>query len=105
MTFSLRQLSWIMTHRGREDDAVLVEGKRLIIDAMKAGLHPSIFLFSRLNLLSGYPFDLSRDLAMYQIPYRNIKAWSELKSHPGVMGKIKVTFSYLLANMGAEHVC
>jgi len=42
-------------------------------------------------IFSRFPFDLSKPLAMYQIPYRNISAWSELKTHPGFMGKAIVS--------------
>ena len=66
---------------------MILEGKRLIVDAMRAGHHPSVFVFSRLNLLDGFPFDLAKEIAMYQIPYRNIKGWSELKTQPGFMGE------------------
>ncbi len=71
----------------KKEDSVALEGKRLIVDAMRTGLYPTVFVFSRLNLLQGFPFDLSKDLAMYQVPYRNIKGWSELKTQPGFMGK------------------
>ena len=82
-----------MSHTHKNEDTVILEGKRLIVDAMRAGHHPSVFVFSRLNLLQGFPFDLSRELAMYQIPYRNLRAWSELKTHPGFMGRSRATRS------------
>ena len=66
---------------------ILLEGKRIIQDAMKAGFYPKTFVFSRLNLLSDIPFDLSKEINMVQIPYRNIKVWSDLSTSPGIMGK------------------
>ena len=44
----------------RDSDKVLLEGKRLIQDAIEAGFYPETFLFSRLNLLPEIPFDKSR---------------------------------------------
>lgn len=71
----------------RDDDAVILEGYRLIVDAIRAGFYPNIFAFSRLKCLRHIPFDLNRDHAMYQIPYTNITAWSDLKTPPGLMGE------------------
>ncbi len=70
----------------KSDDTIVLEGKRLIVDAMKAGFYPDVFVFSRLNTLLDIPFDKSRDIDIYQIPYRSIKLWSELKAQPGLMG-------------------
>lgn len=82
-----RKLHRTLSHHGKSDDNIVLEGRRLIVDAMKAGFYPSVFVFSRLNLLKGFPFDVSRSIAMYQIPYRNIAGWSELKTQPGFMGE------------------
>ena len=81
-----------MSHAHKSDDTIILEGKRLIVDAFRAGLYPDAFVFSRLNLLAEIPFDKDRDLAMYQIPYRNIQAWSELKTTPGIMGNYLLFF-------------
>ena len=72
----------------RSPDSVILEGSRLITDAMNAGFYPSLFAFSRIKCLKDITFDLSRSHEMYQIPYTNIAAWSELKAPPGIMGKI-----------------
>ena len=82
-----RKLQKKLSHMNKTDDTIVLEGKRLILDAMSVGLNPSVFVFSRLNLLKGFKFDLEQGLAMYQVPYRNISAWSQLKTHPGFMGK------------------
>ena len=71
----------------RSPDAVILEGRRLITDAMNAGIYPSLFVFSRIKCLKDIPFDLSRSHQMYQIPFSNITAWSDLKAPPGIMGK------------------
>ena len=72
----------------RSPDAVILEGRRLIADAINAGFYPPLFVFSRIKCLKDIPFDLSRSHEMYQIPFTNIAAWSQLKAPPGVMGKI-----------------
>jgi len=49
----LKKLKSSLSHFHKKSDTVVFESKRLIIDAMKAGLHPYAFVFSRLNLLKG----------------------------------------------------
>ena len=70
-----------------ESRKIIVEGKRLIVDAMKAGFYPKTLLFSRLNLLENIPLDPKRDLNMVQIPYKNIQSWTDLSTSPGFIGK------------------
>ena len=65
-----------------------MEGTRTIQDAMKAGFYPKTFAFSRMNLLPNFDFDKSKELNMVQIPYRNIKVWSNVSTSPGIMGKL-----------------
>ena len=65
---------------------VLMEGKRLIQDAIKSGFYPKTFAFSRLNLLPEFEFDKSKELNMVQIPYRNVQAWSDVSTSPGFIG-------------------
>ena len=65
---------------------VLMEGKRLIQDAMKSGFYPKTFAFSRLNLLPEFEFEKSKELNMVQIPYRNVQAWSDVTTSPGFIG-------------------
>ena len=94
-------LGWEMSHpalkrlkrefdtakKSQEKPIILLEGKRIIQDAMNSGFYPKTFVFSRLNLLGDIPFDLSKEINMVQIPYRNIKVWSDLTTSPGIMGK------------------
>ena len=86
----IRSLMKQVSHTHKSDDTVVLEGKRMILDAFKAGLYPSIVVFSRLRLLADIPFDKDKDLAMYQIPYRNINMWSELSTPPGLMGNFNM---------------
>ena len=79
----------------QEKPLILLEGKRIIQDAMNAGFYPKTFVFSRLNLLGDIPFDTSKDINMVQIPYKNIKVWSDLSTSPGIMGKYLFQQSWL----------
>ena len=73
--------------KSANEGLIVLEGKRLIIEALQAGAKPDTFIFSRLNLLPGFPLDKLQDCQVVQIPYKNISAWSELKTSPGFMGK------------------
>lgn len=83
-----------MSRVHKNDDTVVLEGKRMIVDAIRAGFYPDIFVFSRLNLLADIPFDKCQELALYQIPYRNISLWSELKTPPGLMGNGLISYIF-----------
>ena len=80
----------------QQSNTILVEGKRLIQDAMNSGFYPKTFVFSRVNQLVDFKFDKSKEMNMYQIPYRSVELWSEMPvGHPGFMGeKISRVFSY-----------
>jgi len=70
--------------RGRSDSLVL-EGTRMIRDAISHGFNPSVIVFSREKLL--WQLELSKDTAckLYHIPYSNIKMWTDLTTSPGIM--------------------
>ena len=73
----------------KEDSSlILLESKRLIQDAMNAGLYPKTCIFSRLNLLLDLPWDKTKSLELVQIPYKNMKLWTEMSTSPGIMGNI-----------------
>ena len=72
----------------QQPTTILVEGKRLIQDAMNSGFYPKTFVFSRVNQLVDFEFDKSKEMDMYQIPYRSVELWSEMPvAHPGFMGE------------------
>jgi len=85
---TLKTVMHFLSPSRRSPDAVILEGRRLITDAINAGFYPSLFVFSRIKCLKDIPFDLSRSHEMYQIPFTNIAAWSELKSPPGIMASV-----------------
>ncbi|XP_012251338.2 rRNA methyltransferase 3, mitochondrial [Athalia rosae] len=82
----------MMTVRSRQkqkkEDKILLEGYRLIEDAMKIGLMPEIILFSRTPDLQRLPLP-KEGIKLYKIPYRTMQLWSDLSTSPGVMGIFK----------------
>jgi len=68
-------------------DSVVLEGTRLICEAMKHGLTPSVIVFSREKLLWQLGLDkkTASNCKLYHLPYKNIKMWTDLSTCPGVM--------------------
>eukprot|EP00090_Calanus_glacialis_P043703 TRINITY_DN7742_c0_g1_i3.p1 TRINITY_DN7742_c0_g1~~TRINITY_DN7742_c0_g1_i3.p1 ORF type:complete len:377 (-),score=162.96 TRINITY_DN7742_c0_g1_i3:106-1236(-) len=66
-------------------DSVVLEGTRMIKDAISLGFSPSVVVFSREKLL--WQLDLPKDTSskLYHIPYNNIKMWTDLTTTPGIM--------------------
>eukprot|EP00095_Tigriopus_kingsejongensis_P002595 maker-scaffold1258_size52332-snap-gene-0.9 protein:Tk02595 transcript:maker-scaffold1258_size52332-snap-gene-0.9-mRNA-1 annotation:"unnamed protein product" len=98
----LKQLKKNLSSSSQHEWAVIVEGKRLLKDVMKAGLQPFMLAFSRVNLLLDLPFEKGRKVNMYQIPYKNIRAWSELKTPPGIIAAFHKTDFESLALKNVE---
>lgn len=70
----------------QESSLVVVEGTRIINDALRAGLKPDVLVFSRVKLLRGLNLDPEgTDYDCYHVPYNNIKLWSDLTTPTGIM--------------------
>lgn len=66
---------------------MLLEGKRLIKEALLAGCKLQYVLFSRKNDIEDLKQYLPKTGAkLYKLPYKEMQAWSELTTTPGVMG-------------------
>lgn len=67
---------------------MLLEGKRLIKEALEAKCKLEYLLFSRLKdveyLRSFFPHT---GVKLYKMPYRDMQMWSNLTTNPGIMGK------------------
>lgn len=63
---------------------ILLEGYRLIKDAIEAGVKPQILFFSRTSDITDLPLD--KELKLYKVPYRTMQLWSNLTTSPGVIG-------------------
>lgn len=65
----------------------------MIIEALKAKVKPVMILFSRRNLVEGMPLDsneygLPTNTILRQIPYKELKLWSDLTTSPGIFGRM-----------------
>jgi len=82
----LKELGQNLSHNHPKTDYVVLEGKRLINDALDSGLQPSILIFSQVKLLKDIPTqNIDSSCEFYHVPYTNIKMWSDLTTPTGVM--------------------
>jgi len=64
---------------------IMLEGRRLIQDALDANIQPKIVFFSRLSDVALLR-NLSGRAQVYKVPYNDIKLWSDLVTSPGLIG-------------------
>ncbi|KAG8520079.1 rRNA methyltransferase 3, mitochondrial [Galemys pyrenaicus] len=65
---------------------ILLEGRRLIADALKAGAVPQIFFFSRLEYIKELPVDKLKGVSLIKVKFEDIKDWSDLVTPQGIIG-------------------
>ncbi|XP_032794521.2 rRNA methyltransferase 3, mitochondrial [Daphnia magna] len=70
---------------------ILLEGERLISDAMHAGVHAEAIFFSNLKLLTTLPLKSHTSTKLYQVNQDKIQLWSDLITSPGIMGVFDVS--------------
>ena len=76
----------LSSKRDRTDsDSVVLEGVRMIREAISLGHTPSVVVFSREKLLHQLEFRGHSSTKLYHLPYTNIKMWSDLSTSPGIM--------------------
>ncbi|XP_071562527.1 rRNA methyltransferase 3, mitochondrial [Temnothorax nylanderi] len=79
----------IKTKKRREKTRqMLLEGLRLIEDAIQAGVVPKVIFFNRLSDI--LPLSLPKEVKLYKIPYRTIQLWSNLTTSPGIIGIFEI---------------
>lgn len=66
---------------------ILLEGRRLIADALRAGAVPKMFFFSRLDYLKELPADKLQGARLLKVKFEDIKEWSDLVTPQGIMGQ------------------
>lgn len=77
----------IKTKKKREKNRLmLLEGFRLIKDAIQAGVVPRMIFFNRLSEIQSLSFP--EEVKLYKIPYRTIQLWSNLTTSPGIIGNL-----------------
>ncbi|XP_048222322.1 rRNA methyltransferase 3, mitochondrial isoform X1 [Perognathus longimembris pacificus] len=65
---------------------ILLEGHRLIADALKAGAVPKVFFFSRLEYIKELPVDKLKGVSLIKVKFEDIKDWSDVVAPQGIMG-------------------
>lgn len=71
--------------RRNQKHEILVEGRRLIIDAIEAGLKLETLLFSDREEFDAIETRLVGESDIYKVPYADLKIWSGLTTCPGLM--------------------
>lgn len=77
----------------QKKDLVLLEGKRLIKEALTQNCKLKYLIFSRQNEIEYLKSDLPRSgCKIYKMPYKEIQMWSDLTTSPGIMGTQLIFF-------------
>lgn len=73
--------------RREKNDEIVLEGKRLIIDAIKSGAIPHSIIFNDSSDIAA--LKLPNEVKLYKVPYTTIQLWSALTTSPGLLGIFK----------------
>lgn len=65
---------------------ILMEGRRLIVDSLNAGVQLKYLYFSDTSLVSGIPASLLVDATLYKVQYRHLKMWADTHTPAGLLG-------------------
>ncbi|XP_026154918.1 rRNA methyltransferase 3A, mitochondrial [Mastacembelus armatus] len=68
-------------HQGK----ILLEGRRLICDALDAGANPQMVFFSMVDRLRELPLDKLKRATLVKVKFEDIKIWSDLVAPQGVI--------------------
>ncbi|XP_065137531.1 rRNA methyltransferase 3A, mitochondrial [Paramisgurnus dabryanus] len=68
-----------------KEGKVLLEGRRLICDALAAGASPQMIFFSSLERLQELPLDKLQQAKLIKVKYEDMKTWSDLVTPQGVI--------------------
>ncbi|TSQ46643.1 rRNA methyltransferase 3A, mitochondrial [Bagarius yarrelli] len=68
-----------------QEGKVLLEGKRLICDAIAAGASPQMLFFSRVERLQELPLNKLRQASLLKVKYEDLRIWSDLVTPQGVI--------------------
>ncbi|XP_074496017.1 rRNA methyltransferase 3A, mitochondrial [Sebastes fasciatus] len=64
---------------------ILLEGRRLICDALDAGANPQMVFFSTADRLRELPLDKLKRATLVKVKFEDIKTWSDLVAPQGVI--------------------
>lgn len=68
-------------HQGK----ILLEGRRLICDALEAGARPQLVFFSAVDRLQMLPLDKLKGATIVKVKFEDIKIWSDVVAPQGVI--------------------
>lgn len=68
-----------------KEGKVLLEGRRLICDALSAGASPQMLFFSAVERLQELPLDKLQQAKLIKVKYEDMKTWSDLVTPQGVI--------------------
>ncbi|XP_041851267.1 rRNA methyltransferase 3A, mitochondrial [Melanotaenia boesemani] len=81
-----RLVSVARSRKFREQQGkILLEGKRLICDALDAGAKPQMVFFSTVDRLRELPLDKLKMATLVKVKFEDIKLWSDLVAPQGVI--------------------
>lgn len=66
---------------------ILLEGRRLIADALAAGAIPQTLFFSAIEHLKELPLDKLKGVSLVKVKFEDLKTWSDVITSQGVIGK------------------
>lgn len=80
-----------------KDNEIILEGQRLIADALKSGAIPSIIIYNDPTNITA--LKLPEEVKLYKVPYKTIQLWSSLSTSPGLLGINIIYFKYIIFNI------
>ncbi|XP_014859137.1 PREDICTED: rRNA methyltransferase 3, mitochondrial [Poecilia mexicana] len=81
-----RLVSVAQSRKFREQQGkILLEGRRLICDALEVGARPQIVFFSMADRLRELPLDKLRGATVVKVKFEDIKIWSDVVAPQGVI--------------------
>lgn len=87
--FANTMMTLKMKRKREKLNVILLEGRRLIGDALKAGVECESIYFSLPEHLEGLPLETLREDQIKKVFYKKMKIWSGLTTCPGIMGVFK----------------
>lgn len=69
-----------------EGKLLALEGRRLIEDALDAGLNGHSVYFSEKDTVRGMQLPEKSTTKFFKVPFKNIKLWSTVTTCPGITG-------------------
>ncbi|GFU43270.1 rRNA methyltransferase 3, mitochondrial [Trichonephila clavipes] len=85
-----KTLTTLKNRKLREQNGkMLLEGKRLINDAIDAGIELETIYFSRDKELADIKFKFQENVEILKVFYKTLQQWSNLTTCPGIMGVFK----------------